>query len=354
MKSKSIILLAVSLGFGLVAAFGISQVIGKSGGASKAPVQRTRPVVIAKVNLDIDSELTEENVTLAEWPEEMVPEDAVTSLEDLENMLTKAKIYKDSPIMNESLVSRELAGIIKIAPGHTILAINVAADDTIAGLLQAGDHVDLMAVFQGKDGGLKSAFTRTFLRKVKVFSIGEKTVKGERGDSRGESIVSVEVTKRDAEKIVLVQRFADIKMTMVSKDDPTDDELNGDGTDFQQVLYGSNRKNPYESLISQKQSAPSTAPAAPRELFPGDSGPKKFMQIHTATGIQKYEFKDGENLPVLLNPVEASYSSKPTPLNGPAGLPEAPKSGQSGNTGQSSPELKSGSAGKSSQDEFAE
>ena len=348
MKSKSIILLAVSLGFGLVAAFGISQVIGKSGGPAAAPVQRTTPVVIAKDKIEIDTLLTEENVQLVEWPEEMVPEDAVTSLEDLEKMVAKSPIYKDQPVMNDSIINEAEAGKIEIAPGHTIISINVSADDTNAGLLRPGDRVDLMAVFQGKDGGLKSAFTRTFLRKVKVFAIGQNTSAGERGEARGESIVSVEVTKKDAEKIVLVQRHADIKMTMVSNDDSEENEASNTGTDFSEVLYGK-RGDPYDSL-AKKQTPQGTRSGPNQELplFPQEQR-KQFISIHTSTGVVKYEWKDGENLPVLVTPTAPSQPAVSSPLSPPASSQGAPTSG---NTGQSSPESKSGSAGEKSQDEF--
>ncbi len=351
MKSKSIVLLAVSLGFGLVAAFGISQVIGKSGGQSAAPVQRKKPVIVAKMNLDIKSKLTEENVTLTEWPEEMVPEDAVTSFDDLKQMLTKSPIYKDQPVMHASLVHKNDAGILNIAPGHTVVSINVAADDTIGGLLQAGDRVDLMAVFQGKDGGLSSAFTRTFLKNVKIFAVGKNTTATERGDARGESIVSVEVTKKNAEKIVLVQQYADIKMTLVSGEPGQEaDETPGGGTGLDEILYG-NRNSANPTTVGQR--SPSQAPAnlAPADRLLQKSQPKQYVTIHTSNGMQKYEWKDGETLPVLVNPIEASQSSAPSPLNGP---PASPGNSTSGNTGQSSPESKSGSAGKSSPDEFVE
>ena len=59
MKSKSIFLMAVSLGFGLVAAIGITQVMGRNKAEPVAEVEK-QTVLVAVEDLDINTELTPE------------------------------------------------------------------------------------------------------------------------------------------------------------------------------------------------------------------------------------------------------------------------------------------------------
>ena len=78
MKSKSLILLVLSIGFGIVAAIGISQVMKNQ--AIAEPVETPRgPVLLASADLGLHEKLTEENVKLENWPTDTIPENAVTT-----------------------------------------------------------------------------------------------------------------------------------------------------------------------------------------------------------------------------------------------------------------------------------
>ena len=81
MKSKSFMLMILSMGFGLIAAIGISQVMGRSKGSNQ-PAQKMAPVLVAADHLDMNVLLTEENVKIENWPEAIIPEDAAVALED--------------------------------------------------------------------------------------------------------------------------------------------------------------------------------------------------------------------------------------------------------------------------------
>ena len=94
MKTKSIMLIAVSLGFGLIAAIGMSQVLGKKG-PEEAKIEMAQ-VYVAIEPLDIGDELTEEfiaaNLRVQKIPASNVPEVAITSTEQLDNMVVTTKV----------------------------------------------------------------------------------------------------------------------------------------------------------------------------------------------------------------------------------------------------------------------
>ena len=69
MKSKSLMLLAVAAGCGLIAMLGVQQML--SGG--KQPVQPKIRILVAKVDIDPGMPLDKTNVGFKEWPKDAMP-----------------------------------------------------------------------------------------------------------------------------------------------------------------------------------------------------------------------------------------------------------------------------------------
>jgi pilus assembly protein CpaB len=74
MRMKSLILIFIALGCGLVASIGISQVMDRGGGGGNVEMDR---VLVALADIDIGSRLSDKNVKLEDWPKNKVPEGAV-------------------------------------------------------------------------------------------------------------------------------------------------------------------------------------------------------------------------------------------------------------------------------------
>ncbi len=83
MRPKSLILLLLALGCGLVAAIGVAQVMSNKDSApsTRAPAGQTE-IVVASTEVPPGAVLTEEMVCLVGWPEDSVPVGAMTSIED--------------------------------------------------------------------------------------------------------------------------------------------------------------------------------------------------------------------------------------------------------------------------------
>lgn len=216
MKSKSIILMAVSLGFGLVAAIGISQVMGRNNNQPKAPKQETRPILVALDHLDAYGELTPEKVAIENWPANLVPPDAITSLEETKDKLLNCRVAKKMPVLKQMVVNRNEVNRLAIPKNHKVLGIKLPADDVIGGLLSPGDVVDLIGVFTND----KTKVSRTFLTNIRVFSVNNKTAPDmDRGKSGSQgAIVGVLLTKSQAEKLILAQKVAQIRLALRSED----------------------------------------------------------------------------------------------------------------------------------------
>lgn len=224
MKSKSLILLVVSLGFGLVAAIGISKVMGGSGGTDE-PVAKTRPVLVAAKQFDHGTLLTEENLKVEEWPIHVIPENAATDLADVENMAIITRLSKGLPILKTDIVNKNEIRKLAIPPGFKVVAIKVAADDTFNGLLAPGDKVDVIGVVRVRDetnSRRNTTISETFLKNLTVFSVNENMRAGgarELTGAKNNSIVSVLVSEGQSERIVLIQKVAQLKLVLRGDDE---------------------------------------------------------------------------------------------------------------------------------------
>ena len=218
MKSKSLILMIVSLGFGLIAAVGISQVMGRNN--SQQPVLQTGPVVVPTKDLELGELLTEENCKILDYPIRLIPEAAVSSLDQVTDMATRQPMRKELPILLNQIIHKNQQGDLVIPPGKKVCSIKVSAADMIDGLLRPGDRIDLVGIFKVRRDRQNVTMAKTFLKNITVFSAGGKMTNSgirEPGGSRG-GIISVLVSPQQAEMLLLVQKAAQLSIVLRGKE----------------------------------------------------------------------------------------------------------------------------------------
>ena len=227
MKSKSLILMFVSLGCGLIAAIGIGQVMGKGGGGEVAV--EMSPVLVAIDMVDMHTTLTEENVKIDHWPTGIVPEGAISSFEELEGKINTQRLGKGTPILMTNVDRRENVNVGKlpIPKGFKVCAIKVSGDDTINGLLAPGDHIDVIGVFKTREDGEQVSVSKTFLKNVPVYSVNasfSNTGQREESASAKSAIVGLLLNQRNSEQLVLVQKVAQLKLVLRGESEGDEEE----------------------------------------------------------------------------------------------------------------------------------
>jgi pilus assembly protein CpaB len=103
MRPKSLVLLALALGCGLVASIGISQVLD---GSNKPAAVETAPIYVALKNINVGDPLDEKMVSLEEWPKDKVPVGAITKWEDLVERRPRSNIYQGEPLLDSKLLAK--------------------------------------------------------------------------------------------------------------------------------------------------------------------------------------------------------------------------------------------------------
>ena len=222
MRPKSLILLALALGCGLVASIGISQVLdGKNG---KPAVVETVPIYVALQNINLGDPIDDGMVSLEEWPKSKVPVGAITKWEDLEERRPRAVIFEGEPLMDGKLLPKgqrhdPIAGI---PDGMRLKTVSVDARKSAAGLLSPGDRVDVQIfVHRNERENIPHPFTKIFLQNVRVYAVDQAVQRGVDG-SEARTVaktVSLLVTPQQANRITTAENLGELSLIPRHPDD---------------------------------------------------------------------------------------------------------------------------------------
>jgi pilus assembly protein CpaB len=328
MRPKSLILLALALGCGLVASIGISQVLDSS---NRPVAVETAPIYVALRNVNVGDPMTESMVALEEWPKGKVPVGSLTKWEDLEGRRPRTNIYQGEPILDGKLLAKGQTNdpIQGVPSGMRLKTVSVDARTSAAGLLSPGDRVDIqLYVNRNEAYGITAPVTRIFLQNVRVYAIDQTIEKSSDGeDARSVAkTVSLIVTPAQANKITLAENMGTISLIPRHPDDEgvvddseqtADDLLNPSTANSRRKEQmagqkGEEESGPMAGLRSLMEQAMAATAAASAEA-PLAQAPPFEMTIIFPTEVSRIQFEGGR--PV--NPENASHAVtllSPNPL----------------------------------------
>jgi len=319
---KSIILIFIALGCGLVASIGISQVMNRDGGSSMEMEQ----ILVALSDIDIGTKLDAQNVKLEDWPKTKIPDGAVRRLEDVKNKYSNARFFKGEPL-HVNRISDSLGNIaVKVPPGYRAMPVKVDEDTVMKGI-SPGDRVDVM-VFLKRDlnQGIMETGAYTILKNVRVFAINTNTERAT--DAKAEAAnfktVSLLVKPDHARELVVASQVGKINLTLRRPDEK--DEL-GEGeelTPLRDILAGHSHTaseptasgagpsqgNGFLGFVKDSVGAPANV-AAPPNAAPAVESVWSMLVLGPAER-KRYDWSDLKQLPV--ETVVSTSPGSPPPL----------------------------------------
>ncbi len=317
MRPKSMILILIALGCGLVASIGISQVVERNS-ALNANKMVMKPIYVAMSNISAGEELSATRVKIEEWPADKIPEGAITKAEELDGMSPTQALYAGEPLLMAKLADRDKiqSSANKIPPGYRVTAIAVDATSAVAGLIWPGDHVDVLVFVGGRPKA------DVVLRNIEVFAVND--VVHREVDGQGNSIqartVSLLVVPEQTEKLLHASSVGKLSLALRGPNETKD--LGSQPDDFDPE-----KKRIEEEKNAIKQAAPPTPAFDPAELIRSVLGPMsgpveppkpkepEFTMdiIEGGTGsIKKFEWGDRRGLPVMAADTIPSIPSLPS------------------------------------------
>ncbi len=302
-RTRALVFLVGSLLLALVAAALVYTVIRRSQQrlAEAAAPAATLDVVIARRDLYMGLPITLDDVEVRAVVPEMVPrETTFSSLDDVLGRTPRERILGNEAIRVERL-ARPDAGVglnAIVTPGKRGMTIATDTETGIAGLLQAGNYIDVIVTIAPEDPLSVGAkwVTETILQGIKVLAVGSAlsndpavrdgaepkataakagatttksastsgtTASRDAARARIKPSITLEVTPEEAEKLALAMSRGEIRVVLRSDVDILQIDSHGLTTAAQLIGFG-RPTSPEDPTPIKRRNEPPSAPALPR------------------------------------------------------------------------------------------
>lgn len=312
MRPKSLILLVLALGCGLVASIGINRVMANRPAPEVAEAETVK-IFVATKDVNQNDLIPADAIKEEEWPKAKIPAGAILNPEEIEGRRTRVKLFTGEPVLEIKLLPKGTAGqyvVDNIPSGFRVAAVRVDDVTTLGSLVLPGDRVDIMVHLPAQPGrGIHEPITKTFLQDVKVFAVNDVT---ERQPGGGEVKITAKtiaflVEPDQAELITQASVLGQIRLVLRNSSDSaiintagaSAGELLGGGHDQGNraaeaaAASGHARTNPFLDII-KGQSTLAAQPAQANNVASESPPANEFkMIIMRGHDIQEYVLEDG-------------------------------------------------------------
>lgn len=185
-----------------------------------APVSLpTVSILIASEDLEFGDAITADFIKTVQWPEEFVPENAITDRDEALAGPDGERIAVRSFVAGEPLIRSKISGYgerpilsRKITEDMRAFSIRINDVSGVAGFLLPGDNVDVLLTRQlGRDQ--KNFVSDVIIQNVSVLGI-DQLASEETDNPVLAKTATVEVTPEQAQKLALAQQLGSLSLTL--------------------------------------------------------------------------------------------------------------------------------------------
>jgi pilus assembly protein CpaB len=306
MRAKSILLLMVALGCGMVAAVAVSKTIMERD--SQPQAEANVEILVAIREIKTAHQIAADAVRLEKWPRSKVPEGSITDLSMVEGKYARQGIFPGEPILIPKLADSNSSLSTQIPAGHTLF--NIVFDNNY---IKPGDIVDISGIF--KCNRTKRTEVKSVLREVQVFAINgisDREVDHKGGRS---TVFQLLIKQNQSQALMLANNLGKLELNL--RPLGTNGELRGLSDDGEAFLAWAMENT--EETVGDDAPKPGNLVAAPVQdpapvQPPVITTEKSELLIVTPDGVTRYEFSEGE-MPRQVNseqsPKSANSASNP-------------------------------------------
>lgn len=282
MKIKSIMLLAVAVGCGLVAMLGVQQVLS---GNRNQPVETEGVKIYVAAQEILPGELVDETMVRTETrPKDAVPEGAVTDPKQFHERAILVKTFPGDLILEAKLGEKgKFGAAATIPPGMRVVTLLVNSTQTHSGLMMPGDKVDVLVTFQARASGAAAngqvQKTKTVLENIVIFAMDNiRNAEGTGADGSKQNTgktVSLLVTPDQAAMFHFASSKGTLSLALRNSSDNTPgnvhvvDEAIFDGAGISQGVVAKTEEEPTlrDFLKDNKAAEPAPPPVAAKKTW---------------------------------------------------------------------------------------
>lgn len=229
-RHRTIMLLGAALGFGALATLAARGYIGEYLERERErlqPTQTMTEVVVAKRDLDVGETVSADSMAARRVPAEYVSGTAVRpgQFEGFVGARLSAPMRSGEVLLQGTIVGADVATFsAKIRPGIRALTIAVDEINSVSGMLQPGDRIDLLLTARppGSNAAqLLPEATAPLMQGLLVLATGRQVRPGGEDSrlGRGFTTITVEVTPEQAQRLIVAQRGGKLTATLRHPDD---------------------------------------------------------------------------------------------------------------------------------------
>ena len=259
MRNKRLIIaLLAAVAFGLVAAISVSQYLA----SAQAYTKNLNQIVVAKVEIPVGSRIIAEQLTVAQFPRNVTPEGAYTTMDKLLDRVAVVRIAAKEPVTESRLAPVGAAGGLSsvIPDGYRAMTVRVDEVVGVSGFIMPGTLVDIVVVTQPpKSSGQEEMVSKIVLQNIKVLASGQNIdkPKNDRDVERAVRAVTLQVTPEQAEKLALASSQGHLQLVMRNSVDQGDEVT--PGANKQSLLTGERAMPVPEPGLGPKDGKTTTA-----------------------------------------------------------------------------------------------
>ncbi|MBB4304650.1 pilus assembly protein CpaB [Rhodobium orientis] len=230
MKVTRIIVLAVALGAGLIAAMLLVNMVGKKPGAPQIVREveevPSEDVLVASIDIPIGKSVGADDLRWQKWPAEGLSSTVITrskrpdAIKELSGGIARTPFLDGEPIKEQKLIRADAGFMSAILPkGRRAIAVQVSALNTAGGFILPNDRVDVVLTRQRNTGNDERAewYSETILTNIRILAIDQKIE-----DKKGEKVVvaretaTLELTPTQVEVVARAQQVGTLSLALRS------------------------------------------------------------------------------------------------------------------------------------------
>ena len=212
MRRRSVLVLALALASGLLAAFLARQYLQTQIAIAPASEATTSLVAVAARDLPGGSVLRPEDVKMIAWPADSRPPEFVEASELVVGQGLLFPVKANEPLLRSKL-SGEQGGLTAVIP-QGMRAVSVKVDEVIAvaGFVVPGTRVDVIVTMPSNPD--QPGTSRVVLQNIKVLASGQSIAESAEGEPQDASVITVLVTPDEAETLLLASNEGRIQLAL--------------------------------------------------------------------------------------------------------------------------------------------
>src|ERR1700704_3045737 len=257
-RSRLFMIGGLALALGLLVSYAVYNRLLSSAGANNEPGM---DIVVAVNDLQVGVKLEDRDVRLARFQQSVIPPGAFTKKAQVVGRGVVLPVSKGEFILPNKLAAANAGSGLPslIPPGMRAVSVRVNDVVSVAGFVQPGSRVDVLAT--GNQGGGNDRQTTTVLENVAVIAVGKNLLERLTGGEQNAPVITLLVSPDDAQKLALASQEGRIQLALRN---PLDTKKGGIGATRTSSLYPGDKPaatEPKPKIRKMAAKVPAPAPA---------------------------------------------------------------------------------------------